>query len=274
MRCRLSHRSDLAPAEHGPTRNGTMPLMDLGIEGKVALVTGGSRGIGRAIAIELAREGAKVAVSSRSPQRIEETAAEIGARAFVFDSGDVAEAGALVAAVGDVLGPVELLVVNTGGPPAGDAVEFTAAQWEVAYRSLVLSPMALVKAVVPGMREAGFGRIVNISSSAVHEVIDGLMLSNAHRAAALAAWKTLARQLAGDGITLNTLLPGRIATDRLASLYGSLEKAEEAAVHDIPAGRLGRPEEMAAAAAYLCSQQAAYVTGISLLIDGGAGRAI
>jgi 3-oxoacyl-[acyl-carrier protein] reductase len=248
--------------------------MDLGIEGKVALVTGGSRGIGRAIAAELAREGARVAISSRSPQAIEATAAEIGARPFVFDSADVAEAGALVAAVGDVLGPIELLVVNTGVPPAGDATDFTEAQWEIAYRSLVLSPMALVKAVLPGMREAGFGRIVNVSSSAVREVIDGLMLSNAHRAAVLAAWKTLARQLAGDGITLNTVLPGRIATDRLASLYGSLDAAEEAAQRDIPAGRLGRPEEMAAAAAFLCSQQAAYVTGVSLLVDGGAGRAI
>src|SRR5271156_3046441 len=248
--------------------------MDLGIEGKVALVTGGSRGIGRAIAAELVREGAVVAISSRSPQAIEATAAAIGARAFVFDSGDVAEAGALVAAVGDVLGPVELLVVNTGGPPGGDALQFTEAQWEAAYRSLVLSPMALVKATVPGMREAGFGRIINVSSSAVREVIDGLMLSNAHRAATLAAWKTLARQLAGDGITLNTLLPGRIATDRIATLYGSLEAAEEAAHRDIPAGRLGQPEEKAAAAAFLCSQSAAYITGIALLVDGGAGRAI
>jgi 3-oxoacyl-[acyl-carrier protein] reductase len=248
--------------------------MDLGIEGKVALVTGGSRGIGRAIAAELAREGAKVAVSSHSPQAIEATAAEIGARPFVFDSADVAEAAALVAAVGDVLGPIEILVVNTGGPPAGDAIDFIEAQWEVAYRSLVLSPMALVKAAVPGMRETGFGRIVNVSSSAVREVIDGLMLSNSHRAAALAAWKTLARQLAHEGITLNTVLPGRIATDRIASLYGSMEAAEENAERDIPAGRLGRPEEMAAAAAFLCSQQAAYITGVSLLVDGGASRAI
>jgi 3-oxoacyl-[acyl-carrier protein] reductase len=248
--------------------------MDLGIEGKVALVTGASRGIGRAIAAQLVQEGADVAVSSRSPQSIEATATEIGARPFVFDSGDVAEAGALVAAVGDVLGPIELLVVNTGGPPGGDALAFTEAQWEVAYRSLVLTPMALVKAVVPGMRETGFGRILNVSSSAVREVIDGLMLSNAHRAGTLAAFKTIGRQLAGDGITLNTLLPGRIATDRLASLYGSLETAQEAAERDIPARRLGQPEEMAAAAAFLCSQQAGYITGISLLIDGGAGRAI
>ena len=249
--------------------------MDLGIEGKVALVTGGSRGIGRAIATELVQEGAVVAVSSHSPQAVEATAAEIGARPFVFDSNDVGEAGALVAAVGDVLGPIELLIVNTGGPATGaDSLGFSEAQWEAAYRSLVLSPMALVKAVVPGMRETGFGRIVNVSSSAVREVIDGLMLSNAHRAAALAAWKTLARQLAGDGITVNTVLPGQIATDRLAALYGSLEVAEENASHSVPAGRLGRPEEMAAAAAFLCSHRAAYITGVALLVDGGATRSI
>ncbi len=249
--------------------------MDLGIEGKVALVTGASRGIGRAIAAELVAEGAVVAVSSRSPGALEATAGEIGARPFVFDSGDVEEAGALVAAIGDVLGPIEILVTNTGGPPGGaDALSFTEEQWEAAYRSLVLSPMALVKAVVPGMRESGFGRIVNVSSSAVREVIDGLMLSNAHRAATLAAWKTLARQLAGDGITLNTLLPGRIATDRLAALHGSLDAAEEAARRDVPAGRLGRPQEMASAAAFLCSQRAAYITGVALLVDGGATRSL
>ncbi len=249
--------------------------MDLGIEGKVALVTGASRGIGRAIAAELVQEGAHVAVSSRSPAAIESSAKEIGARPFAFDSGDVEEAGALVAAVGDVLGPVEILVVNTGGPPAGpDPLAFTEAQWKGAYRSLVLSPMALVKAVVPGMRESAFGRIVNVASSSVREVIDGLMLSNAHRSATLAAWKTLARALAGDGITCNSVLPGRIATDRMISLAGSLEAAEEAARRDVPAGRLGRPEEMAAAAAFLCSQRAAYITGVALLVDGGATRVI
>ncbi len=249
--------------------------MDLGIEGKVALVTGASRGIGRAIAAELVREGARVAISSRTPAAIETTAREIGARPFVYDSGDVEEAGALVAAVGDVLGGIEILVVNTGGPPAGpDALAFTEEQWERAYRSLVLAPMALVKAVVPGMREAAFGRIVSVSSSSVREVLDGLMLSNAHRAATLAGFKTLARQLARDGITLNSLLPGQIATDRLASLYGSLETAEQVAREQIPAGRLGRPEEMAAAAAFLCSQRAAYITGVALLVDGGATHVI
>lgn len=248
--------------------------MDLGIEGKVALVTGASRGIGRAIAAELVREGARVAISSRSPAAIEATGAEIGAHPFVFDSGDVQEAGALVAAIGDVLGPIEILVANTGGPPGGDALGFSQEQWEAAYRSLVLAPMALVKAAVPGMREAGYGRIVSVSSSSVREVIDGLMLSNAHRAATLAAWKTLARQLAGDGITVNSVLPGRIATDRLASLYGSLDAAEENAARDVPAGRLGTPEEMAAAAAFLCSQPAAYITGVALLVDGGLTKAI
>ena len=134
--------------------------------------------------------------------------------------------------------------------------------------------MALIERVVPGMRERGLGRIVNVASSSVREPIPGLMLSNAHRIAVVAAFKTLARELASDGITLNTLLPGRIATDRLAELHGSLDAAEEAARNEVPAGRLGDVEEMAAAAAFLCSQRAGYITGVTLLVDGGLTRSV
>jgi 3-oxoacyl-[acyl-carrier protein] reductase len=251
----------------------TIARVDLGIEGKAALVTGASKGIGRAIAAALVDEGARVAVSSRSRGSIEATADDIGATAFVHDSEDVDAAGALVHQVEQRLGPVEILVTNTGGPPGGaDGLAFTRAQWDAAYCSLVLSPMALIDAAAPGMRERRWGRIVNVSSMAVREVIDALLLSNAHRAAMLAAFKTLARQLAGEGVTLNTVLPGRIATDRLAVLYGSLEAAEDVAAEQVPAGRLGRPEEMAAAAVFLCSQRAAYITGTTLLVDGGLTR--
>ncbi|MEA2323502.1 MAG: 3-oxoacyl-[acyl-carrier protein] reductase, partial [Solirubrobacteraceae bacterium] len=186
--------------------------MDLGIADRVALVTGASQGIGRAIAAELAREGARVAVSSRSRERIEEAAADIGATPFVFDSSDLDAVPELVAQVQDALGPIEILVCNTGGPPGNpDPLSFTREQWEAAYRTLVLAPMALIEGVMPGMRERGFGRVLNVVSTSVREPIGNLMLSNAHRASMITAFKTLARAVAGDGVTLNSVLPGRIS---------------------------------------------------------------
>jgi 3-oxoacyl-[acyl-carrier protein] reductase len=249
--------------------------MDLELAGSVALVTGASKGIGRGIAEALVGEGANVAVASRSKERIEATAADIGAEPFVFDSGDVDAAPELVRSVEERLGPLGVLVTNTGGPPAGaDALSFTREQWEAAYRELVLAPMALIEAAAPGMRERSFGRIVNVSSTAVREPIGALILSNSHRAATLAAFKTLARQLAGDGITLNTLLTGRIATDRIASNYGGMENAERAAADEVPAGRLGTVEEIAAVAVFLCSASASYVTGEAIRVDGGMTHAV
>ena len=244
--------------------------MDLGLDGRVALVTGASRGIGRAIAAELAAEGARVAISSRSP---EAAAAELGVLGVPHDSADVDAVPALVDAVERELGgPVEVLVTNTGGPPTGPPLDFPREAWESAYRDLVLHPMALVERALPAMRSRGWGRIVNVASTSLREVLPTLVLSNSHRAATLAAWKTLAREVAGDGVTLNSLLPGRIATDRIASNFGSMEEAEAAARSEVPAGRLGRPEEMAAAAAFLCSDRASYITGVALLVDGGMTR--
>jgi 3-oxoacyl-[acyl-carrier protein] reductase len=249
--------------------------VDLALEGSVALVTGASKGIGRAIAEALAAEGATVAISSRSRERIEETAADIGAEPFVYDSSDLDGAPWLVKNVEERLGPLDVLVTNTGGPPAGpDALAFSREQWEAAYHDLVLAPMALIEAAVPGMRERGFGRILSVSSTSVREPIPVLMLSNSHRAATLAAFKTLARQLAPDGITLNTILTGRIATDRLKENYGSLENAEAAAKEQVPAGRLGTVEELAAVAAFLCSGPASYVTGEAIRVDGGMTASI
>jgi 3-oxoacyl-[acyl-carrier protein] reductase len=249
--------------------------MDLALAGSVALVTGASKGIGRGIAEALAREGATVAVASRSREHIEETAAEIGAEPFVHDSRDLDGAPWLVRNVEERLGPLDVLVTNTGGPPPHpDALAFTREQWEDAYRDLVLSPMALIEAAVPGMRQRGFGRILSVSSTSVREPIPVLMLSNSHRAATLAAFKTLARQLAPDGITLNTILTGRIATDRIASNYGSMENAEAAAKEQVPAGRLGTVEELAAVAAFLCSGPASYVTGEAIRVDGGMTASI
>jgi 3-oxoacyl-[acyl-carrier protein] reductase len=246
--------------------------MDLGLADRAALVTGASKGLGRAIAAALRAEGARVAISSRSRERIDETAAAIGATAFVFDSADVERAPALVDEVEAVLGPLDVLVLNTGGPPASpDSLAHERDRWEQAYRELVLAPMALVERVLPGMRERGFGRIVNVASSSVVEPIAGLVLSSAHRAAMLTTFKTLAAEVAADGVTLNTLLPGRFGTDRLYGMIGGQENAEAAAA-DIPIRRLGRPEEFAAAAAFLCSAAATYITGEALRVDGGLTR--
>ena len=243
--------------------------MDLGISGKVALVTGASQGIGFGIARELAQEGARVAISSRTKERIEAAAAEIGARGYVHDTVDLNAAPSLVDAVTSDLGPIEILVTNTGGPPGGDPLEFTREQWEAAHRELVVAPMEMINLVVPGMRERGFGRIVSVSSSAARQPIPALLMSNAHRPGLLGAFKTLSYRLAGDGITLNTILPGKIATDRIKHLHGSMEEAEEVAREEVPAGRLGTAEEIGAAAAFLCSERAGYITGQALLIDGG-----
>jgi 3-oxoacyl-[acyl-carrier protein] reductase len=236
--------------------------MDLGLSGRVALVTGASKGIGAAIAAELEAEGARVAASSRSTER------------FAWDTGDLDGAGRLVDEVEAALGPIEILVCNTGGPPAGEPLSFTSEQWEAAYRSLVLAPMALIERVLPGMRERGWGRVLNVASSSVREPIAPLMLSNTHRSAAVAGFKTLARRYSGDGITFNSLLTGRIATDRLRDNHGSLDAAAEAARTQVPAGRLGTPQDMAAAAVFLASDRAGYVTGETLAVDGGLLQSI
>ncbi|MGZ4349852.1 MAG: SDR family oxidoreductase [Solirubrobacteraceae bacterium] len=250
--------------------------MDLGIQGRVALVGGASQGIGRAVAEALVAEGAQVVITARGAERIAEVAAEIGAAAgLAWDSADLDAAPGLIARVADEVGPVDILVTNTGGPPAGpDPLSFSAEQWEQAHRTLVLAPMTLLRLVLPGMRERGGGRVVAIASTTVREPIQALILSNAERSAQLAAYKTLAREVAHDGITINTLLTGSIATERMASLAGSMAAAEAGAAASVPAARLGRPEEMAWAAAFLCSDRAAYITGAAIPVDGGALRSI
>lgn len=248
--------------------------MDLGLHGKVALVTGASQGIGLGIARELAREGARVAVSSRSRERIEAAAAEVGAQAYVHDTLDLDAAPELLGSVERDLGPIDILVMNTGGPPGGDPLEFTRQQWESAHRELVIAPVEMIEQVVPGMRARGFGRILSVSSSAAREPIARLLLSSAHRPGLLGAFKILAKKLAADGITLNTILPGRIATDRTSHLHGSIEEARKVARDEIPIGRLGSTEEIAAAAAFLCSVRASYITGVSLPVDGGLGAGL
>ena len=248
--------------------------MELGIGDRVALVLGASAGIGRAIAVSLAREGARVAIASRSVERLSDVVAEIGDRATAFaaDTGDLARMESLVTEVAERVGPIDILVLNTGGPPLGNALDNPPEEWEAAYRSLVLAPRLLIETALPGMRERRWGRIVNVASTSVREPLPGLTLSNANRMAALGLLKTLSREVAGDGVTVNTIATGRFATDRLASNYGSLEKAERAAEEDVPAGRLGRPEEYGDLVAFVCSERASYLTGAVIPLDGGLTR--
>jgi 3-oxoacyl-[acyl-carrier protein] reductase len=248
--------------------------MDLGLGDRTALVMGASQGIGRGVAHALAREGASVALASRSREALEEAAAEAEGPAAVFeaDTGDLDRMTALPGEVEAELGPIDILVTNTGGPPPGGALDHSIDEWEDAYRSLVLAPRVLVEAVLPGMRERGWGRIVNVGSSSTIEPIPHLALSNAHRMATVGFFKTLAGEVAGDGITVNTVATGRFATERLADDSGSLEPAQEAARRDVPAGRLGHPDEYGDLVAFIASERAAYLTGTVIPFDGGALR--
>src|SRR5262245_2213604 len=172
---------------------------------------GAGRGVGRAIAAAPSREGARVAIASRSRERIEEATASIdpSPAPFVADTADLERLAALPGEVEEALGPLDVLVANTGGPPFGGALDHGLGEWEAAYRSLVLAPKVLADAVVPGMRERGWGRIVNVGSTSTREPIPGLNLSNAHRMATVGFFKTLATEVAGDGITVNTVATGR-----------------------------------------------------------------
>ena len=250
-------------------------LMDLGLRDRVALVTGASKGIGRGIAAGLVAEGARVAIASRSAERIEAAAAEIGARGYVFDADDPDAVPGLLEQVQADLGPIDIYIANTGGPPAGqDPLAFPREQWEAAHRSLVLTPMAFLERLLPGMRERGFGRVVAIGSMAV-------MRAGRQPAALERPPPGAGRRLQGagapcarDGVTLNHVHPGQIATDRMIGTAGSLEAAQERARENVPAGRLGTVEELAAAAVFLCSVPAGYITGTSLLVDGGLTRSV
>src|SRR3954447_13222843 len=219
--------------------------MDLGIDGRVALVMGASKGLGRGIAESLAREAAKVAIASRSRERLDAVVEELGpdVTGFVADAGDLDRLRELPAEVEAALGPIDILVANTGGPPPGGPLDNPVEEWEEAYRSLVLGVRVLAEEVLPGMRERGWGRIVNVGSNSTVEPIPTLAISNAVRQAAVGFLKTLSREVAADGITVNTVVTGKFATDRLAENEGSMENAERSARETVPAKRLGLPEE-------------------------------
>ena len=250
--------------------------MDLGIDGRAALVMGASRGIGRGIAEALAREGARVGIASRTREHVDQAAEEIDGEVvgFTADTGDLERLRRLPGEVAEAIGPVEILVTNTGGPPSGEALDAEPDGWRDVYEHLILAPRVLIGEVLPGMRERGWGRIVNVGSTATREPIPGLALSNSHRPGLVGFLKTLSREVAADGVTVNDVATGRFATDRLAANWGGREEMERGAVEGIPAGRLGDPAEYGDLVAFLCSERAGYITGTSIPIDGGMLRSV
>jgi 3-oxoacyl-[acyl-carrier protein] reductase len=262
--------------------------MELGIRGRVAVVCGASAGMGKAAALSLAREGAKVAVCARNREALEAAAEEAraaGAAGTLAHPADVTREGDIEAFLTEVsrrLGPPEILVNNAGGPPAGTFEETPEEAWNLAHRLTLQSAVSFCRRVIPGMKSRRWGRIVTITSLTVKQPVEGLILSNAYRSALTAFSKTLAGDLAPFGITVNCVCPGYTDTERLKELAANLAAkrgVREAEVRrdwekSIPAGRLGRPEEIADVIVFLASERAGYLTGASLLVDGGLVRAL
>jgi 3-oxoacyl-[acyl-carrier protein] reductase len=264
--------------------------MDLGLSGKVALVTASSRGLGRACAEVLACEGAKVVINGRRPEELARAAQEIrkAAGAGTVDvhtvSGDVTQAldvGRLYKATLNRFGRLDILVTNAGGPPPGRFVDLDESQWQAALDSTLWPVVRLIRQGLPYLRaahERGGGRIINIVSTSVKQPIPGLVLSNAIRPAVIGLAKTLSTELAPDGILINNICPGSFDTDRIQSLYAaraetsgqSVEEIAAQAAKAIPLGRLGDPTELANLVAFLASNKSSYITGQTLCVDGGS----
>lgn len=247
--------------------------MELGLTGRRALVTGASSGLGLACAQALAAEGARVALVARSAERLEAAAGACSGDVVtvVGDVGDVDGVTDMVGAAEAALGGIDILIANAGGPPVGNFTETDLDAYEPALRLNLLSTVALCKATVPAMQARRWGRVMAITSIAVREPIDRLILSNTARAGVTGFLKTLAREVAGDGVTVNSLQPGLHATGRLLSVYGDdLDNVRAG----IPAGTLGDPADFGRLAAFLCSDSAKFLTGAAIPVDGGAAHGL
>ncbi len=261
--------------------------MDLGIKGKVALVIASSRGLGQAMAVSLAREGVKVAVTGRNAQGLQRSVELIEsaggtALALTWDLSDAALIDRLITQVEQELGPIDILINNTGGPPPTPAAGQDPTLWQKSFNDMVLSLISITDRVLPGMRQRGWGRIITSTTSGAVAPIKNLAISNTLRAALLAWSKTLSAEVAADGVTVNVIMPGRIATDRLRQLDEaratreniSYDSVVQASLKQIPLGRYGDPKEYGDVATFLASQNASFITGTVMRVDGGQIQAI
>lgn len=257
--------------------------MDLGLTGRVAVVCGSSQGLGRAVAQALTEEGARVVINSRSAEKLaavrDEIAGATGAEveAIAADLTDPNGVTALIEGAVEAFGQVDILMTNTGGPPAGPFEAHTSEVWREAIARNFESVINLVRASLPGMKERKWGRILNVTSISVKQPVAGLILSNSIRAGVTGFARTIANEAAPFNVTVNNILPGFTRTERLVDLAkatssregGSIEDAYAKWESEIPMGRVGEPHEFAALAAFLCSERASYITGQSIAVDGG-----
>jgi len=262
--------------------------MDLGLSGKAALIGGASRGIGRAIAMALAREGCNVAICARTPDALDaaaqdirqETEAEVLAVKCDMASND--DIRRFVQDAVATFGKLDIVVNNAGGPPMGNFESLNDDYWEHALAQNLMSVVRTTREALPHLKRSGSGRIINITSVAVKQPIDGLMLSNSARLGVVGLAKTLSRELAAEGITVNNVCPGLTLTDRMRSLYGGRAQAAGSTLEDvlaeegrrIPLGRIAQPEDVAALVVFLASEPARHISGTSIQVDGGSTAAV
>lgn len=248
--------------------------MDLGLKNKVAYVAASSDGLGKAVAMELANEGATVIINGRNKEKLEQTKQEIEQEYntnVLAISGDLAneeQRASVLKTIFTKYDTIDVLVTNTGGPPSGKFEDLSMDDWDNTYKLLLASTVSLVKAVIPGMKLQQWGRIIAITSQAVKQPVNNLILSNSVRASVAGLMKTLASELGEYNITVNNVMPGYTKTNRLLSLIES-NPSFASAIDEIPLKRFGNPEEFAAAVTFLASERASYITGTSLAVDGG-----
>ena len=249
--------------------------MDLGLENKVAFVAASSQGLGKAVALELAKEGAKVIINGRKKESLEKTKQEIERQAngdVLAVVGDLSVADGRKKIIDEALktfSSIDILVTNTGGPPSGKFESFKEEDWDNAYKTLLASAVGLINGFLPSMTEKHWGRIIAITSQAVKQPVNNLILSNSVRASVAGLIKSLSNELGQYGITVNNVMPGYTETDRLKHLAQNNPSFESSAKAEIPLARFGKPDEFAAAVTFLASERASYITGVSLAVDGG-----